>query len=789
MRYSLLSILVAITSFFSAQTELNIDSLFSLRGGIYSSEQTLSIDTTDGVIVFYTLNGSPANTGSKKYSGQQFTLDKPTVIRAIFYKNGSKIGESTQSYIIGRTFNMAVVSIAVDTADFFSYSRGIYVKGCCADTVPPYLGANFWKGWERPINIEFYEPDNTLGFNQGAGCRIFGGFSKGLPMKSLAILAKDKYGPGKFKYQIFPNKKIKKFNSFVLRNSGGDFNNTHFRDALLTDLTEPIDMDIQAYRPCVVYINGQYWGIHNIREKINEHYLKDNHNINKDSVDLLKHRGDAQCGSTKEYKKLLKFLEQNTFESNDMIQKLDSIMDIDNYIDYNITEIYVDNGDAGGNIRYWREQKAGARWRWILFDLDLSFGIGGRTAYKENTLHQMTTLSNEKWPNPAWSTFIIRKILENDSMQTVYVNRFADHLNTIFSEDNVNFKIDSIYNLIKDEMPYHLTRWKSSVENWNERVDRLREFANYRPYYLRTYIMQKFDLNDTVKVEIGAYNTKMGKVKLNSLKIDKPFEGWYFTDLPVTIKAKPKMGYEFVKWEGIDQTDPTLIITLTEAISISPVFQKKPLSKLSGTIAINEVSIKQDSLQNSEDWIELANTSSELQDLSGWFITTKDKEKFMFPEGSTVGAHGYLVLCKSKDDFQNVYNLSEDLIVQEDIGFGFDSKKDHIKLWDADKNPVDSFKYKVKDDFPSLKDVPSKNIERLNPKIDEWQAASKPTPGAQNNGFKAVPKNNSLEEEIDLNAWWIIGGLGGVLLLVLVVLSVKKKRKAKANREKSTVLT
>lgn len=776
MRYALITLLLFSLSLIKAQDEIAVDSLFSLRGGIYTEAQSLKIDTSAGIKVFYTTSGSRPSTYSTKYNGQTISLNVTTVIRAVFYKNGSKIGESAQSYIIGRPYNMAVVSIAVDTADFFSYSKGIYVKGCCADTVPPYTGANFWKGWEREINIEFYEPDNTLGFNQNAACRIFGGFSKGLPMKSLAILSKKKYGHKKFKYQIFPNKEIKKFDSFVLRNSGGDFNNTHFRDALLTDLTEPIDMDIQAYRPCVVYINGKYWGIHNIREKINEHYLDNNHGINTDSVDLLKHKGDAQCGTTKEYKKLLKFLNDNSFESNEKIKELDSYMDIDNYINYNITEIYVDNGDAGGNIRYWREQKPGARWRWILFDLDLSFGIGSKTAYKENTLHQMTTMSNEKWPNPAWSTFIIRKLLENDSIQTVYINRFADHLNTIFSEKNVNFKLDSIYNMIKDEMPYHAERWKTSVEKWDIRVDRMREFANKRPYYLRTYLMQKFDLNDTVRVSIGAFNTKMGKVKLNSLTIENKFEGLYFTNVPVTIKAKPKMGYEFVKWDGIEDTNPNLVITLSDALYITPVFAKKKEGELCGTIFINEVSIKQDSLTPSEDWIELANISSEQKDLSGWYITTKDKEKFKLPEGSTIGAHGYLVICKKREEFQKVYNLSEDLLVQEDMDFGFSSKKDHIKLWDAGKNPIDSLEYKVKEDFPSLKDSDLRNLERLNPQLNEWQVSSAVSPGAQNNGFKGVPKKE-IEQEIDINSWWLIGGLGGILMIVLIAVSVKKKSK------------
>lgn len=761
----------------SAQTKEDISSIFSLRGGIYPAAKQLTLDTSNKVKIYYTLDGTEPTSYSSYYKGEVLNLNKPTVIRALIYKDGIKLGVTTQSYIIGRTFNMAVISIVTHPDNFFSYATGIYVKGCCADSIPPYMGANFWKGWERPINIEMYEPDNTLAFNQGAGVRIFGGFSKGLPMKSLAIIAKDKYGSNKFDYQIFPNKDIKKFNSFVLRNSGGDFNNTHFRDAVLTDLTEPLDMDIQAYRPCVVYINGEYWGIHNIREKLNEHYLKNNHGINKDSVDLLKHRGDAQCGTTKEYKKLLQFLESNSFESNDKIRELDKKMDVDNYINYNITEIYVDNGDAGGNIRYWREQKPDARWRWILFDLDLSFGIGGNTAYKNNTLHEMTTMSNEKWPNPAWSTFIIRKLLENDSIKNVYVNRFADHLNTIFSAENVNFKIDSVYNLIKDEMPYHIQKWPMTMDSWNTRVKRIKTFATYRPQYLRTYILEKFGLEDTVFVSIGEFNSDMGKIKLNSLKLKSKFEGWYFTQVPITIEAKPKMGYEFVKWEGIEDKNPKLILTLSHSLNITPIFKKKPKSDLNGVIAINEISIKQDSLNPSEDWIELANTSSEQQDLSGWYITTADKEKFEFPENSTIGPHSFVVICKDRKKFQEVYNLSEDLIIQKDMKFGFGGKEDKIKLYDASQSPVDSIKYEIKTDFKTLQDSTNRNLEKTNPKTSVWVVSNKATPGMQNQQYKGLPKSKEKDSEIDINPWLIIGGLGGLLLLVLGIVVAKKKRR------------
>src|SRR5690606_23212040 len=121
---------------------------------------------------------------------------------------------STQSYIIGKTFNIAVVSIVVDSSEFFGYEKGIYVEGCCAQEEEPHYGANYWKDREIKINIEMYEPNNTLAFNQAAGCTVFGGFSKIHPMKSVAIKANKKFGKKKFEYPIFPDLDIKKYKSF-----------------------------------------------------------------------------------------------------------------------------------------------------------------------------------------------------------------------------------------------------------------------------------------------------------------------------------------------------------------------------------------------------------------------------------------------------------------------------------------------------------------------------------------------------------------------------------------------
>ena len=766
------------------------DSLLNIKGGIYPNPVEIKIKL-DSVKVFYTIDGSVPTSASLLFK-ESLKLVKTTAVRFKVYSKGKVIGQTTQTFIIGRTFDMAVISVAVNPDDFFGFERGIYVKGCCAAEIQPYLGANFWKDWEREINIEFYETDGSLGFNQKAGAKIFGGYSKGWPMKSLAIIARDKYGSKRFKHQIFPNKDIKKFKSFVLRNSGGDFNKAHFRDALITDLVEPLDMEIQAYRPAVVYINGEYWGIHNIREKITEHYISSNCGVEKDSIDLMRHRGDVQNGDNKEYKKLLSFLNANTFESNEKIKELNTMMDIDNYINYNIAEVYIDNRDAGGNIRYWRERKTGARWRWIFYDTDLSFGISDWKAYKVNTLKQMTSANTEIWPNPSWSTFIIRKLLENDSLKQVYSNRFADHLNTIFSPDNVIFKIDSIQNLIKNEMPNHIVKWPSlTLKTWERNVQVLRDFATYRSSALRGFIIEKFGWSDTIYVGLGDFNVKEGSVKLNSLHLKKSFHGWYFSGCPISIEAIPNIGYDFVKWEGLNSTEIIMSIDPSDIEGdFYPVFKKKVVSNFSNFIKINEISCKQDSIRDYGDWIELYNLDKETINLSNWKILNNKNEVFIIPEGTAIKSSNYLVIAKSPKKIKSFFTeIDEENIVNEKLTIKLSAKNESIFLYDSEGKIVDSLVYDLKQSLTNFEQLDEIILSKFNPEnksvIEHFELTQIPTPGSLNSNFIENNKDKSFDSWSFLksNLLIVISAIFGLLGLILIFLIIKSRKRKKLKKD------
>jgi len=745
---------------------------FSHPEGIYVEAIELSITVKDSALLFYTLDGSKPNNKSKLYDSI-LLVEKPTAIRTVAYLDGKKVANATKSFIVGRNFDMAVVSLVLEPDDMFGYGRGIYVKGAGAGVDPPYSGANFWKGWERKVSFSFFETDGTLVLNQKAGLKIFGGFSKSLPMKSLSLTSRKKYEKKYFHYQFFSDKKVKKFKSIILRNSGGDFNKTHFRDALLTNLVEPLDIEIQAYRPVVVFVNGKYWGIHNLREKLTEHYLKSNGKANPEKVDLMKHRMDLQHGNRKQYKAFLKFLKNTDFSDTANVYELEKWMDIDNFMNYNITQIYIDNRDAGGNIRYWKPQNDSSKWRWILFDTDMSFGMTDWKGYKTNTLKKMTSKNAERWPDPAWSTFIIRKLLENDSLKNVYVNRFSDHLNTIFSTENVLFKLDSIKEMLNVEMPFHVDKWRSNnLKRWERNVQILRNFATNRPRYVRQHLMDKFDLTDTLFVEVKAIEKKKGKVTLNSLKIKRDFKGYYFKEIPIKLIAKEKFGYEFVEWKGVGSKEKELEILLTNNIKIAPLFRQRKPSEFKQKVIINELCLK----SSTKDWIEIYNNSDTTIDITNWKIRI-GKKNITLKAQKVLQPKAYYVIARRPSLLSAISELAKD-----SLPLGLSSKKGFIALIDANSNVVDSLSYHVKHNFKTDSILEPIILEKVNPNlfspIGNWNLNSKPTIGKRNRAFR-VYKSQKLGFMAKYFFYILGGGIGVFLLLLSGVFISRNKKKGK----------
>ncbi|MBE0655165.1 MAG: CotH kinase family protein, partial [Bacteroidales bacterium] len=258
--------------------------VFYPAGGHYLVPLNLSITSNDQEdSIFYTTDGSEPTRDDLYYTGE-ITVDKTISIRARAFRTGKIPGETaTHSYLIGDGKEIPIVFISTDPANLFDNETGIYVKGSNAQNDFPYFGANFWNDWEIPAHVEYYNYQNDQKFSIDAGIKIYGAYSRGHPQKSLSIFARSKYGDKSINARLFTNSSLEKYEAIILRNSGNDWfgegnqSGVLFRDLFMTSVGRDIGIDAQAGRPVVVYINGQYWGIQNMREKINEHFVADNH--------------------------------------------------------------------------------------------------------------------------------------------------------------------------------------------------------------------------------------------------------------------------------------------------------------------------------------------------------------------------------------------------------------------------------------------------------------------------------------------------------------------------------
>lgn len=639
----------------------------------------------EGFKAFYTKDGTRPSYYSTPLNELESINGNICFSIAIYNKEGKR-KDTVASFITDFDHDIAIISIVTNPANFFDSAIGIFEKGCCADTIDPYKGANFWKDWEREINVEFIDTNNVTGFNQKAGVKIFGGYSKSMPQKSLAIYARTKYGNNRFRYPIFPQLEFDKYKNFVLRNGGGDMLAAHARDVFATQLVKGTGIDYQEYRPCAVYINGRYWGLYNIREKINEHFIKAHHGFDKDSLIIMRHKYERQHGQPYDYRRTLNYIEKNSLKDRKALSYVSNEIDIDNYILYNILETYTANGDAGGNIRYYKGTNPETKWKWIFFDLDLGLNTTGKHEVEKNSVEDFTTYSSELWPNPAWSTLIIRKILENDSLKYLYINQFCDLLNTSLDSTKAMALADKLKEEQANEIDAHLKRWGIYRSRYDKSWQYIKDFAQKRPEFLFQFLQNRFDLEKPVTIEIITDNKK-GKLSFNTLKIKEAYKGTYFPNVPIKMEVEPRFDYVFKGWKGRSETGKSLYIRVNENTVLEPIFEKRKKSVLADKILISELNVSQGNNDPTDDFIELYNLSGEVIDLSGFILKDNDDaHNFVFPKGSMIKGNAFVIVCQNKEAYLKRYKDTENLI--GDIDFGFKSKKDKIRLYDADTNII-----------------------------------------------------------------------------------------------------
>ncbi len=511
---------------------------------------------------------------------------KGTVIRAKVYEAG-KLPSQTES----RTYlftpdgqpksQLAVFSIKTDPDDMFDYEDGIGVAG--KDFVDwrnanPGAGSfgtpvgNYHRGTEIPSNVEVLVNGSPV-INQDLGLRIHGQGSRTHDKKSFRLYST---GPNASQsdvdYPLFPALPFHTFRRLILRNSGNDYERTLMKDSYIHQIAKGLNMELQEYRPVTTYLNGEYWGIHDLRERQDEYYFASHYALEPENIEFF---ADPEIeNNSGHYADLSNYIKtHNMADANNYNYAL-ARMDMDNFIDYCILELYAANWDwPYGNVTYWRHKvpynpSAGkgkdGRWRWALFDVDLSF--------EELDANQFAKALGAP-------DFLLQYLLPNMTFRNKFINRYADLINSHFKPSRLLTQIDICKNLIANEIPRNIERWNrpSSYAIWESNINLMVNFATNRPNVARGHIQSQFALNDgTRQVTVNVSNQDHGYIRVNTIDIlpttlgitpnPYPWVGTYFKNVNIALTAIPKPGYKFLQWENLT----TGIVSNTATIDFAP---------------------------------------------------------------------------------------------------------------------------------------------------------------------------------------------------------------------------
>ena len=533
-------------------------------------------------------------------------VPKGTTVKAAVWNRGAVMGPViSHTYFVGNMprHTIPVIALGIGENQLFDFHDGIHCAGVDFEQWRARSGdfaqGNSPANWQRrgkdhevAVSVEYFTAEGMQMWTQTAGLRIHGGGSRMRSRKSFRLYARNKYGSPSFQYPLFFGRDHDTFKRFLLRNSGNDEQKTLFRDAALQNLVSHLYPDIQHSEPVVVYLNGEYWGVYNLREWQNEHYIQRLYDIAPEELDFMKEKRSVSRGNYNHFLDMMAYIEQHDLSMQVHFDEVAQRMDVENFTDMVLISVYARNTDwPGNNIKQWRKREPftpdalpghDGRWRWLINDLDFGYGLyGGWNAYTHNTLQHA-------FSNVGDVGRILRKLMENPAYQLYFTNRYCDLINTCFTPNHTESLLDSMQSLYAPEISLHLKRWNVAEDtlHWIQEIEVMREFARKRPQYAIEHLktLRKVHLHHTLTVDVS--DTAAGTVKVNTVQLlpfstpgvtAYPWTGIYLEKHAVELEAISGNGYVFSHWRvnGKKKRKRVLELQLSGDKQIVAVFERK----------------------------------------------------------------------------------------------------------------------------------------------------------------------------------------------------------------------
>ena len=509
---------------------------------------TVTLSSGAGVTAIrYTLDSSQPTSASLLYTNA-FTVTTNTVVRARAYASGLHPSEvTTRTFLVNqRKPDLPVVSFVIDPLLLYDTVTGIF--------------KNNLKEREVPGTIQFCTTPSNTAFKIDAGFRMFSLNTFLGPQKPLTVYLDGKYGTAEIGYQLFPEKPIGHFDRFVLRNGNDDWAVAFLRDTLGQQMLKgAINNATQGFRPCASYLNGAYYGLINIQEKMDEMYCSKNYGVDMADIDFFENDGTSgdellDHGTADGWNALVAFLGANNMAVSANYEYVKSQVDIEDLVDYAAGQVYADDTAWAHNRKWWRDRKPGGKWRWCFVDLDRAFG----------------TVSDSRLTDLASNMVVFHELLSNTEFKTYCAQRMMAHLNSSFSTNRILPIIDSEAGRIRSEIIEHAKLYGSkggisSVTTWDTNIEKIRTYARQRPAIAMQQVASYFSGGQTALVQVAVGGT--GRVLANTVPLSNGSTNTLLSGLPVTFTAVPSIGQAFAYWiVSSNQTASAVSLSATGSV-------------------------------------------------------------------------------------------------------------------------------------------------------------------------------------------------------------------------------
>ncbi len=601
--------------------------VFSCTSGFFEEPFLLEMQCKEGERIYYTVDGSMPDEHSIEYNGPilindvsstdnryaciggistfgdfipDYSVDKATVIRAICVNDAGAVSDAaTEVFFVGygsktEYEDVKIMCLVCEPADLFDDSRGIYVLG---DTYRDWLAtgeeAEIWqtipanymnreRSGQRTASVMLFDEERQLIADQRIGIRIHGGWSRAHRQKGFNFYANEIYGQ-----DAYP------LSAYMLRTSGwSDTNMTMLRDVFNQSLVADRDVVIQEGEPCIVFINGEFWGLYNLQERFTETFFSNKYGMNSSNLVVVKQESRVSVGTDSDmalYEDLLNVVAGYGVEQENYYEAVQRVMDIQSFIDYYCFELYIGNTDWPlNNTCCFRsrdpEGESGlmdGRWRWALYDTDDSSGYG-RALYDSNAFSSEAHSNGDPMTTP-----LMEGLLHCEDFREQFVLSFMDMANENFRYDTVHAKLYDMAQSYAEPMVSTQRRFNGNdytIDTFWDYVADVDKFYQHRYEYIVPYMADAMGLTgDLVPVNIVVEKPEAGSIILNTLHLNPEDGEWcgnYYTDYPIVVTAVPAEGYYFAGWRGSTVSEEsTIIVELSaDGIVLEPIFEKMSAS-------------------------------------------------------------------------------------------------------------------------------------------------------------------------------------------------------------------